>query len=205
MVGMSQWADTRVGQYSKGMMQRVGLAAALAADPDLVVLDEPTDGVDPVGRRDVRDVLLKLRAQGKTIFVNSHLLSELEMVCDRVAVLDKGRVAVQGTLSELTSRRQFYLFEMHNGQDISAQFAAALPGVFEASPPAVLRRGTLRGGQWCELEGSTLRVGIADPVEAQEVLDALRRAGLVIKRMQVVKPSLEELFIEAVGNGKGKP
>src|SRR6185503_4870394 len=94
-VGMSEWANKKVSQYSKGMMQRVGLAQALMNDPELVVLDEPTDGVDPVGRRDIRDVLLRLRDQGKTVFLNSHLLSELEMICDRVAILVQGSVAMQ--------------------------------------------------------------------------------------------------------------
>jgi ABC-2 type transport system ATP-binding protein len=205
IVGMSDWGDTKVSQYSKGMMQRVGLATALAADPDLILLDEPTDGVDPVGRRDVRDVLMKLRAEGKTVLINSHLLSELELVCDRIAVLVKGQVAIQGTMAELTSRRQFYLFEMLSGPETDARFSAALPGVFELSAPAALRRGKLAGGQWCELEGAILRVGIADPLEAQDVLDALRRAGLVIKRMQVVRPTLEDVFIEAVGLEQGKP
>jgi ABC-2 type transport system ATP-binding protein len=203
-VGMSAWGDTKVGQYSKGMMQRIGMATALAADPDLILLDEPTDGVDPVGRRDVRQALLKLRAQGKTTFINSHLLSELEMVCDRVAVLVKGQVAVQGTMAELTSRRQFYLFELADGMDIATKLAVAFPGIF---PPgaAGLIRGQLPGGQWCELDESILRVGIADPLEVQNVLDALRRGGLAIKRMQVVKPSLEDLFIEALGDTGARP
>jgi len=203
IVGMSDWGETKVGQYSKGMMQRVGLAAALAGDPELILLDEPTDGVDPVGRRDVRDVLQRLRQEGKTVFVNSHLLSELELVCDRVAVLVKGEVALQGTMHELTGRRQFYLFETENGHDIKGRFSAALPGVFAGESSSALLRGQLPGGQWCEAEGAILRVGISEAREAQEVLDALRRAGLVIKRMQVIRPSLEELFIEAVGADKG--
>src|SRR3954470_7311203 len=79
-VGMSDWADKKIATYSKGMMQRIGIGQALMSNPDLVVLDEPTDGVDPVGRRDIRDVLGRLREQGKTVFVNSHLLQELEMI-----------------------------------------------------------------------------------------------------------------------------
>src|SRR5271170_3411246 len=106
IVGMSAWADKKVSTYSKGMMQRIGLAQALIADPDLVVLDEPTDGVDPVGRRDIRGVLGRLREEGKTVFINSHLLSELEMLCDRVAILVRGKVAKQGTVDELTVTKQ---------------------------------------------------------------------------------------------------
>src|SRR5436190_3963271 len=84
MVGMTAWGTKRVRGYSKGMRQRVGIAQALMNDPDLVVLDEPTDGVDPVGRRDIRAICSQLRDEGRTVFINSHLLSELEMVCDRV-------------------------------------------------------------------------------------------------------------------------
>ena len=107
-VGMTAWADAKVGSYSKGMMQRIGLAQALVNDPDLVLLDEPTDGVDPMGRKDIREVLQQLGKQGKTVFINSHLLSELEMVCDRVAILVGGKVAKQGTVADLTSDRARY-------------------------------------------------------------------------------------------------
>ena len=89
-VGMTQWANTRIDQYSKGMRQRLGIAQALMNDPELLVLDEPTDGLDPVGRRDVRALLQELRDQGKTVFLHSHLLRELELVCDRVAILGNG-------------------------------------------------------------------------------------------------------------------
>ena len=94
--------DRKISTYSKGMLQRIGLAQALVNDPELVLLDEPTDGVDPVGRREVLDVLGRLREQGKTVFINSHALSELETICDRVAILAKGQVAMQGTLEDLT-------------------------------------------------------------------------------------------------------
>src|SRR5215203_1514297 len=110
-VGMAEWADRPVATYSKGMMQRVGLAQALANDPDLVLLDEPTDGVDPVGRREIRDVLSAVRAQGKTVFINSHMLSELEMICDRVAILLGGAVARQGTMDDLAAAKQRYEIE----------------------------------------------------------------------------------------------
>jgi len=123
VVGMKDWADRKVSTYSKGMMQRIGIGQALMSDPDLVVLDEPTDGVDPVGRRDIRDVLHRIRDQGKTVFINSHLLSELEMMCNRVAILVQGRVAKQGTLDELTAKSQRYDIEV----DAGPAGAAALP------------------------------------------------------------------------------
>src|ERR1044071_156439 len=111
-VGMTRWADAKGGTYSKGVMQRVGVAQALVNDPELVILDEPTDGVDPVGRREIRDVLLRLKNEGRTVFVNSHLLSELEMICDRVAILVAGRVVRQGTLDELTRESQCFSIEI---------------------------------------------------------------------------------------------
>jgi ABC-2 type transport system ATP-binding protein len=187
-VGMRDWADRKVSAYSKGMMQRVGLAQSLINDPDLVLLDEPTDGVDPVGRRDIRDVLVRLRNQGKTVFINSHLLSELEMVCDRVAILVGGLVAAQGTIDELALDKQFYAIELSDPID-----------------PALLGsvRQSLRNGIWVEPEGKTLRFGTTDAVEVQPALDVLRSANVIVRRMQPVRPSLEELFMDAVRDHGG--
>ena len=105
VVNMSEWADHKLGTYSKGMRQRIGIAQALMNDPKLVVLDEPTDGVDPIGRRDIREILLRLKGEGRTVFLNSHLLSELEMVCDRVAIMVHGLMHQQGTINEQTKLR----------------------------------------------------------------------------------------------------
>ncbi len=111
-VGMTDAADRRVNTYSKGMRQRIGLAQALSAAPDLIILDEPTDGVDPIARRDIRDVLVDARAAGASVFVNSHLLGELELICDRVAILVNGRVAKQGTIDELALGSERYEIEL---------------------------------------------------------------------------------------------
>jgi ABC-2 type transport system ATP-binding protein len=100
-VGLADRARSRIREFSKGMQQRVGLAQAILHEPDLVILDEPTSALDPLGRRDVRDIVMELRAQGKTVLLNSHLLSEIEMTCDRVAIIKKGQVATQGTMEEL--------------------------------------------------------------------------------------------------------
>lgn len=129
VVGMGDWAGRKVSTYSKGMMQRIGIAQALMGDPDLVVLDEPTDGVDPVGRRDIRDVLDRVRRQGKTVFVNSHLLSELEVICDRVAILVKGRVAKQGSIDDLTAKSQRYEIELESPPGGLATTVSAALGV----------------------------------------------------------------------------
>ena len=197
LVGMTEWADTKISQYSKGMLQRIGLAQALGANPDLIILDEPTDGVDPAGRRDIRQALIHLREKGATIFINSHLLSELETVCDRVAILVGGKVATQGSVDELTIAKQCYLFELENPAWDTLR--TALPGVFNFPPIAgTPTRGHLPDQTWCEFDGTNLRIGKTEPSDVQDILDSLRRAGLVVRRMQLVRPSLEDLFFEVV-------
>lgn len=180
-VGMSNWADTKISEYSKGMMQRVGLAQALVNDPDLIVLDEPTDGVDPVGRRDIRDLLIELKREGKTIFLNSHLLSETELVCTRVAILVTGRVAMQGTIAELTAESRRFEIE-YTGAPIADDH---LPedAHCDAIPDSDRRVITLIG---------------TDPMPAQPLVDHLRKSGCMIHRMTPRVESLEDLFMRAV-------
>jgi ABC-2 type transport system ATP-binding protein len=101
MVDLKSAAGRRIGTYSRGMMQRIGLAQALINDPDLVILDEPTGGLDPIGRMDVREIIAKLRERGKTVFFSSHELSEVEMVCDHIAILSDGRLVAEGAVSDL--------------------------------------------------------------------------------------------------------
>jgi ABC-2 type transport system ATP-binding protein len=108
-VGLADRAGDRVGGFSKGMQQRLGLAVALVGDPQLVVLDEPTSALDPLGRADVRDLVLRLRERGTSVVLNSHLIGEVERVCDRVVILDGGRLVAAGTLAELLGRRQVKL------------------------------------------------------------------------------------------------
>lgn len=183
IVGMSSWADRRVSMYSKGMMQRIGLAQAVMNDPDLILLDEPTDGVDPVGRREIRDVILRMRDQGKTVFINSHLLSELEMICSRVAILVDGQVAKQGTLDELAMTRQFYAIELR-----------------EPPTPALINavREKMNRDLKIEVSESTLQVSTIDAAQIQPLIDHLRGESQTIRRVQLIRPSLEDLFIEAI-------
>jgi ABC-2 type transport system ATP-binding protein len=157
-------------------------------DPDLILLDEPTDGVDPMGRREIRDVLFQLKRRGKTIFLNSHLLSELEMVCDRVAILVGGQVATAGTLDELALARQFYSIEL---ADVPTP--AALSAVRAGAPNITL-----------ELREKTLQLNTFDAAAVQPVIDLLRAQQQIIRRVTPVRPSLEDLFVEAVGGGAGK-
>lgn len=185
VVGMRAWADRRVGTYSKGMQQRTGLAAALVNDPELVILDEPTDGVDPVGRSEIRDLLLRMRDEGRTVFLNSHLLGEVELVCDRVAIMLKGRVEVQGTLSELTqaSRRWRVAFE--------GAPPAAITGFGRALPlPGGLRHAVDLA------DGELARV--------QALIDLLRAEGCAIVGVSETRESLEDLFLRLVRDVDGR-
>ncbi|MFQ5769414.1 MAG: ABC transporter ATP-binding protein, partial [bacterium] len=111
LVNLEEWENTKIKKYSKGMLQRLGLAQAMINDPEILFLDEPTDGVDPIGRKKIRDILLHLKDEGKTIFLNSHLLSEVEMICDKVAILDKGQLIRSGSVEELTSPSKTFRFE----------------------------------------------------------------------------------------------
>jgi ABC-2 type transport system ATP-binding protein len=113
LVGLSQWATMRIGKYSKGMLQRLGLAQALIHSPTILILDEPTDGVDPVGRRQIRDILGRFEERGVTIFVNSHLLAEVETLCREVAILHKGKVALSGKMHDLTAGKGYRLTVAH--------------------------------------------------------------------------------------------
>ena len=192
-VGMGRWADRPVRTYSKGMRQRVGLAVSLVNDPDLLVLDEPTDGVDPVGRKEIRDVLLAAAREGtRSVLLNSHLLSEVESVCTRMAILHRGEVLRQGTLEELAGGTRYEI----DLADVSSPLPEAVATLIErlggtatpAPPPAA--------DQW--------RVVVPghDAAAVQPLLDAARSAGRTVVAMRPLRDTLEELFVEAVsGDG----
>lgn len=112
LVAMRRWQHTKIKKYSKGMMQRIGLAQALIGDPDVIFLDEPTDGIDPVGRREIHDVLKELKSRGKTVFINSHMLAEIESVCDSVAILKRGELVRFGSVEEITTNKSSYIFKL---------------------------------------------------------------------------------------------
>ena len=124
-VGLAEAARRRIGTYSRGMLQRIGLAQALINDPDLVILDEPTSGLDPVARMEIRALISWLRNQGKTVFFSSHELSEVEMVCDYVAILSNGRIAVQGSAPEMVrfgdSLEHYFLGVVQSGTWVEAE------------------------------------------------------------------------------------
>jgi ABC-2 type transport system ATP-binding protein len=176
--GLANWADARIGKYSKGMLQRLGLAQALMHQPALLILDEPTDGVDPVGRREIRQILAALRQQGVTIFLNSHLLSEVELFCDEVAIISRGRVALSGKLAQLIAG---------SGYRVSA---AGVPGAVCER----LRQTAL---------GVTGQDGVvdfrfADREGANRAIDLLRQSGSEIESVRHEQSTLEDVFVRAI-------
>jgi ABC-2 type transport system ATP-binding protein len=193
LVGLADRAGDRVGGFSKGMQQRLGLAVALVAGPELVVLDEPTSALDPVGRVDVRDIVLALKAQGVAVLLNSHLIGEVERVCDRVVILDRGRVAASGTLAELLGQREVRL---HLG-DVSPEAEARL-----AATGAVER-----AREW-------FTVALPPDDDGTAVPDLVRDLVALGARVHAVEPariSLEERLLgilragDAASNGHGGP
>ena len=171
--------DTQLRKFSKGMLQRVGLAQSLVNDPEIVFLDEPMSGLDPVGRREVRDLIASLRVDGKTVFMCSHILSDIEVLCDRVAILKRGRLAQVGFLDELRQRPDdpHHMEVMATGAD-AATLKQYLPnGAITPTP-------------------SGLRIEISAENEIEGGLTALRKAGGKVVSVQTIKQSLEELFLE---------
>jgi ABC-2 type transport system ATP-binding protein len=182
-VGLVGAADRKVRTFSKGMMQRLGLAQAMMNRPRLLVLDEPADGVDPVGRREIRDILLELKNEGATLFLNSHLLSEIERVCTRVAILKEGRLVREGTVEELTTEERVWRLR---STPVPEAVAAALGEALIADggvEPAGLGRYRLLAANRGELNAQ---------------LDRLRDAGVEIESVEPVRTSLEDYFIEVV-------
>ena len=180
VVNMEKWRNTKIKAYSKGMMQRLGLAQALVNDPELIFLDEPTDGVDPIGRKEIRDVLEKLKAQGKTIFLNSHLLSEVELVTDRVAILNKGKLLKEGTVDELTSQKEQVKFTVDTSLD-------ALKG-----------NGIFEDYKIIESSGNEFTAFVNDHQELNSLIDSLREKKVVIASIIPKKSSLEDYFISVI-------
>ena len=183
-VTLTDAADRRVGTYSKGMLQRLGIAQALMNRPRVVFLDEPTDGVDPVGRREIRDLIAELRRDGVTVFLNSHLLSEVERVCSRVAILDGGRLVREGTVDALTrTGRAWRLRSTAVPAEVARRLGLDLDVSDAAAPAADLERYVLT---------------LPDRAHLNEALDALRAAGVELESVEPLRQSLEDLFVDVV-------
>jgi ABC-2 type transport system ATP-binding protein len=185
-VGLKDWAKVKTKKFSKGMLQRLGLAQSLINDPKILFLDEPTDGVDPIGRKEIRDLLLSLKARGTTIFLNSHLLSELEMVCDRVAILNKGKVVRLGTIAELTTQKLAYVLQLSSPvtKEIREQLQQTILPI--------------------EYNNTSLVVSLHDKSELNRIIDILRAGGIGIESMNQQKTSLEDYFIQIMKGENGQ-
>jgi ABC-2 type transport system ATP-binding protein len=179
LVGLADRARDRTGSFSKGMQQRLGLAAALMGDPALVVLDEPTSALDPVGRDDVRAIIRHARERGSTVLLNSHLLGEVERLCDRVAIVDHGRVVAAGSLRDLLgeSAVRLRVTDLPDGADPFAAFGRA----HEADGWTVIRP--------------------VDPDRIPELVAAIVAAGGRVHAVDPGRQTLEELFLDLVRNG----
>ncbi len=185
LVKLEKWRKTKIKNYSKGMMQRLGLAQAIINNPELIFLDEPTDGVDPIGRKEIRDLLIELKQKGKTIFLNSHLLTEVELFTDRVAIMNKGILLKEGSVKELTEKKEEYQIILDS----------------EFTEPD---RTSLNNFLIFNLKSNTFDVKVENPVELNKLIDKLRENKKVIKSIILQKETLEEMFIHLIEEAEGK-
>lgn len=174
-VGLSDRAQDRVSTFSKGMQQRLGLGAALLGEPELVFLDEPTSALDPVGRHDVREIIRGLAARGTAVFLNSHLLSEVEQVCDRVAVVDHGRVIAEGTMDELLG---------------GTAVRVRVTGLAQAD------KNTLSSFGRIDDEGDQLTFNNLEPGRVPELVDSIVRMGGRVYEVAPRHQTLEDRFLQ---------
>ncbi len=178
-VGLKGRMNYKIRTYSKGMKQRLGIAQALMHDPDVIFLDEPTDGVDPVGRKEIRAILHQLKERGKTIFINSHLLGEVELICDHVVIMQRGEVIRQGDMASLTKQRGLYLIGLAPRQDFPRDEAAKL-------------------GYEVNRDGDFWEVALQGSQTIDPIVDLLRQRGLNLRHLAERRQTLEDLFIQTV-------
>jgi ABC-2 type transport system ATP-binding protein len=181
--GLSHRADDRVKSYSLGMRQRLGVARSLLADPELLILDEPTNGLDPAGIREFRDMIRGFVAEGRTVLLSSHLLDEVEKICDEVAIVDRGQVVVQGSIAEL-----------------AADGEQTILVATSDDPRALTVIGEHRAVESAAREADGIRVALHPDVEGERAADDLSRrivlSGLAIRRFEPARASLEQRFLE---------
>ena len=180
-VQLQGYEKLKIGKYSRGMVQRLGIAQALLSDPQLLVLDEPTSGLDPAGRKEVKDLIHTMKGEGKTIFLSSHILSEVEQICDRAIIIDKGRLVRMGSLHELLGTGD-HVEILANG--LSPEVEAAL----------------VEWGATIERGPNSVRITV--PVtRKRELVENLWASGFDVLSMNPVRSSLEELYLKLIGTG----
>ena len=179
-VGLTHAADARLRTYSKGMLQRVGIAQALVHDPSVVFLDEPMSGLDPIGRKEIRDLILRLRAEGKTVFMNTHILSDVELVCDRVAIIARGRIVHEGAIDEFlgSGERETDLVLGGLGPDLATALEDGL-------------------GAQLRPVGDRVEVRVREK-DVEKVLRAALGSGVAVVSITPHRVSLEAVFLSAV-------
>ena len=180
-VGLAGRERTPLRKFSKGMIQRLGLAQAIQHDPELVILDEPMSGLDPIGRREVRDLILAQRASGRTVFFSSHILQDAEMVCDRVAIVFKGKLLAVGKLDDLVSRAAKWI-----EVSVRGVLPAGVPGDIRSTP-----------------DGTTL-VKVDGVASLTTLLTALAGSGAEVVSVWPRRESLEDLFLREIGRAKAR-
>jgi ABC-2 type transport system ATP-binding protein len=179
LVGLKERMFSKVRTYSKGMKQRLGVAQAILHDPEVIFLDEPTDGVDPVGRREIRAIMDRLRDVGKTVFLNSHLLGEVELICDRVAIMERGEIIREGTVEALTRLSGLYVLRLAPGE------------VFP-------REEVANQGYQLTAVGDTWEIGLAEGQTIDPVVRLLHARGLNLRHLVEKRQTLEDQFVEVV-------
>ena len=179
LMNLTQWRNTKIKKYSKGMMQKLGLAQSILSEPDLIFLDEPTDGVDPIGRKEIRDILIELKSKGKTIFLNSHLLSEVEMICDRVAILNKGDLIKEGNVDDLTKSEN--VFAIHTVEPLTLELKQKILAIDSNAGAGENEINTESGIE-----------------NVNKIIDLLRKNKIKIQSVNQKTSTLEELFINVI-------
>jgi ABC-2 type transport system ATP-binding protein len=185
-VRLSEAGNTAIGKYSKGMMQRLGLAQALLHDPELVILDEPMSGLDPMGRMDVRGIITELKTAGRTVFFSSHIISDVEALCDRVILLDRGKKIAEGKVADLIGGEVRFV-EL----------------VFSPPPPASLLAAEGIPADRTIRSGDALVVQAGDVEEANRWVSGLGACGVRLRSMTQAKPHLEEIYVAHLARNDG--
>ncbi|MEE8184557.1 MAG: ABC transporter ATP-binding protein [Acidobacteriota bacterium] len=181
LVDLGSRGDRQLRKYSKGMLQRIGLAQAILNEPDLIILDEPLSGLDPMGRRQIRDIILDLRQQGKTIFFSSHILQDAEMICDRVGILDRGRLISIGPLADLLGRETEFWEVTFSGCQVNlAEFQAEMV--------------SNRNGEQL--------VRLSDEDDLERFLEEIRNQDGKLRSLHSQRATLEDFFLEKVRQGR---
>ncbi|MGA2587451.1 MAG: ABC transporter ATP-binding protein [Candidatus Aminicenantales bacterium] len=177
LVGMEKAAGLQLRKFSRGMLQRIGLAQALINEPELVILDEPLGGLDPLGRKEIRDIILRLREEGKTVFLCSHILQDIEMLCDHVAIIVAGRIMSQGRLSDLISEKVLFT---------------------EVTVSGVEKRDLAPFGENLTAQGDRTLLKVFEEAKVQDVMDLVRKNGGKIHSLIPRTQTLEDIFVDMV-------